>query len=149
MSQPSNLYAEKVYSEHPTILWALDDQADYISLITENQRDIRNDRTYFHYYYSKPFSLEGFILDDEEEAALHMSLSVLDVLKDTKYAASYKTLIQRLVVQANGYQKPDIIEFEKPVKQAESYLFDQLYESIIDEQTSLTTGSPFLLTHHQ
>ena len=41
MSQPSNLYAEKVYSEHPTILWALDDQADYISLITENQRDIR------------------------------------------------------------------------------------------------------------
>ena len=42
MSQPSNLYAEKVYSEHPTILWALDDQADYISLITENQRDIRS-----------------------------------------------------------------------------------------------------------
>ena len=42
MSQPSNLYAEKVYSEHPTILWALDDQADYITLITENQRDITN-----------------------------------------------------------------------------------------------------------
>ena len=40
MSQPSNLYAEKIYSEHPTILWALDDQADYITLITEEQRDI-------------------------------------------------------------------------------------------------------------
>ena len=39
MSQPSNLYAEKVYSEHPTILWALDDKADYITLITEEQRD--------------------------------------------------------------------------------------------------------------
>jgi hypothetical protein len=38
MSNPSNLYAEKVYSEHPTVLWALDDQLDYISLLTENQR---------------------------------------------------------------------------------------------------------------
>ena len=38
MSNPSNLYAEKVYAEHPTILWALDDTADYLSLITEAQR---------------------------------------------------------------------------------------------------------------
>jgi len=38
MSKPSNLYAEKVYAEHPTVLWALDDQADYISLITESDR---------------------------------------------------------------------------------------------------------------
>jgi len=40
MSNPSNLYAEKIYSEHPTTMWALDDQADYVSLITESQRDI-------------------------------------------------------------------------------------------------------------
>jgi len=39
MSNPSNLYAEKVYAEHPTVLYALDDQADYISLITEAQRN--------------------------------------------------------------------------------------------------------------
>ena len=38
MSNPSNLYAEKVYAEHPTVLWALDDDADYISLITEAER---------------------------------------------------------------------------------------------------------------
>lgn len=42
MSNPSNLYAEKIYAEHPLVLWALDDQADYISLITEGQRDIDN-----------------------------------------------------------------------------------------------------------
>ena len=42
MSNPSNLYAEKIYSEHPLVLWALDDKADYISLITEAQRDIDN-----------------------------------------------------------------------------------------------------------
>lgn len=42
MSNPSNLYAEKIYSEHPLVLWALDDQADYVSLISESQRNIEN-----------------------------------------------------------------------------------------------------------
>lgn len=40
MSNPSNLYAEKIFSEHPLVLWALDDKADYVSLITEAQRDM-------------------------------------------------------------------------------------------------------------
>jgi hypothetical protein len=40
MSNPSNLYAEKIYSEHPVVLWALDDQLDYIGLISEEQRNI-------------------------------------------------------------------------------------------------------------
>jgi hypothetical protein len=40
MSNPSNLYAEKIFSEHPLALWALDDKADYVSLITEAQRNI-------------------------------------------------------------------------------------------------------------
>ena len=31
MSTPSNLYAEKVFAEHPIGLWALDDNVDYIS----------------------------------------------------------------------------------------------------------------------
>ena len=38
MSNPSNLYAEKIYAEHPMAFWALDDKADYVSLIDENQR---------------------------------------------------------------------------------------------------------------
>ena len=42
MSNPSNLYAEKVFAEHPTGLWALDDKADYISLISESQRNLSN-----------------------------------------------------------------------------------------------------------
>jgi hypothetical protein len=40
MSNPSNLYAEKIFSEHPLVLWALDDKADYVSLITEAQRNM-------------------------------------------------------------------------------------------------------------
>lgn len=45
MANPSNLYAEKIYSEHPLALWALDDKADYISLITEAERDILDEWT--------------------------------------------------------------------------------------------------------
>lgn len=40
MSISSNLYAEKVFGEQPIALWSLDDKADYISLITEGQRDL-------------------------------------------------------------------------------------------------------------
>jgi hypothetical protein len=40
MSTSSNLYAEKIFSEHPLSLWALDDVVDYISLISEEQRDM-------------------------------------------------------------------------------------------------------------
>jgi hypothetical protein len=42
MSTPSNLYAEKVYSEHPLVLWALDDTVDYKSLISEARRNLAN-----------------------------------------------------------------------------------------------------------
>ena len=42
MSNLSNLYAEKVFAEHPAALWALDDQVDYISLISEANRDLSN-----------------------------------------------------------------------------------------------------------
>lgn len=42
MFSPSNLYAEKVFAEYPLELWSLDDATDYVSLITESQRDIRD-----------------------------------------------------------------------------------------------------------
>ncbi len=38
MTTPSNLYAEKIFSEHPTIMWSLDDDADYISFVSESER---------------------------------------------------------------------------------------------------------------
>jgi hypothetical protein len=36
MFNPSNLYAEKVFAEHPLRLWSLDDNADYIDLTGGN-----------------------------------------------------------------------------------------------------------------
>ena len=38
----SNLYSEKVFAEHPLALWSLDDKSDYLSLISEENRDLTN-----------------------------------------------------------------------------------------------------------
>ena len=40
MTIPSNLYAEKVFAEHPLNLWSLDEPVDYISLIADTDRSI-------------------------------------------------------------------------------------------------------------
>ena len=40
MATTSNLYAEKVFAEHPLGLWALDEPADYVSLINDLDRDM-------------------------------------------------------------------------------------------------------------
>jgi hypothetical protein len=42
MSIESNLYAEKIFSEHPIGLWSLDDDVDYFSLISTLDRNITN-----------------------------------------------------------------------------------------------------------
>jgi hypothetical protein len=42
MLSPSNLYAEKVFSEHPIALWSLDDKADFVSFINEQDRQLFN-----------------------------------------------------------------------------------------------------------
>jgi len=42
MSILSNLYADKAFSEHPSGLWSLDDSADYVSLISNSNRNVYN-----------------------------------------------------------------------------------------------------------
>mgnify|MGYP007090089905 CR=1 FL=1 len=46
MSVVSNLYAAKLYSEHPLAIWPLDDDVSYISLITDTQRRFEADSPY-------------------------------------------------------------------------------------------------------
>jgi hypothetical protein len=43
MPSPSNIYAEKAYSEHPIAMWALDDQLDYVSYLQDSARDIASE----------------------------------------------------------------------------------------------------------
>lgn len=46
MSVVSNLYAAKLYSEHPIAIWPLDDDVSYISLITDQQRTFESASPY-------------------------------------------------------------------------------------------------------
>ena len=46
MTVVSNLYAAKLYSEHPVAIWPLDDDASYVSLITNQQRLFEADAPY-------------------------------------------------------------------------------------------------------
>lgn len=36
----SNLYAEKIYAEHPLALWTLDDDISFLQLLTDSQQDL-------------------------------------------------------------------------------------------------------------
>jgi hypothetical protein len=40
MANPSNLYAEKVFAEHPIALWSLDDDAGFASFISDTNKDV-------------------------------------------------------------------------------------------------------------
>jgi hypothetical protein len=40
MTTPSNLYAEKIFSEHPLEMWSLDDKTSYLSWIEPSERDL-------------------------------------------------------------------------------------------------------------
>jgi hypothetical protein len=92
MSNPSNLYAEKVFSEHPIALWPLDDSADYVSLISESQRSLVS------------WDLDGGIAElatdtiDEPFPTSHVSKVTADTVSEKEFAV---TCIS-----------PDIVSFE-------------------------------------
>jgi hypothetical protein len=73
MATSSNIYAEKIFAEHPLDLWVLDDKADYVSLITESQRQVSG---------SNGWTLEN------------CSTTTNDLLSDSPFPDSYTRKIQ-------------------------------------------------------
>lgn len=55
MANPSNLYAEKIFAEHPISLWTLDNELKYLSLITDTQRDLSTGWTFTSSATGAPF----------------------------------------------------------------------------------------------
>ena len=47
MLTPSNLYAEKIFAEHPIGMWALDDSVDFLSLLDSNDKQFSTDTGYW------------------------------------------------------------------------------------------------------
>jgi hypothetical protein len=46
MANPSNLYAERIYSEHPVAMWALDDNANYAKLMSDARLTLHTPTTF-------------------------------------------------------------------------------------------------------
>ena len=65
MSVVSNLYAAKLYSEHPTAIWPLDDDVSYISLITNQQRLFESDSPYAGWTITNGTANDSLPLPDE------------------------------------------------------------------------------------
>src|SRR5690606_15818988 len=93
-----------------------------------------------YYEYERPFSMTGITLADEEANAFKMSLSVLDILKETEYVKSYQSLFERLLVRSKN--QPDenpFIEWEKPAEFLGKEWFDLIVEAIRNKQTLVIT----------
>ena len=82
----SNLYAQKVSSEHPLILFPLDDDANYISYLEEDERN-------FKYWASTPtFTVDNEALEDFVQAAPFPE-SVISRITNTKKQSSFNTTL--------------------------------------------------------
>ena len=85
MSTVSNLYAAKLYSEHPIAIWPLDDDVSYISLINDQQRTFEADSPYLGWTVtngtaddSLPIPDEGSPFDSEIYAGISGSTPLID-----------------------------------------------------------------------
>jgi hypothetical protein len=101
MTTPSNLYAEKVFAEHPTGLWALDDKSDYVSLISENQRNLINwtvtGGTFIEYQESvdEPFTssyvgkITAIPTDSESASIVAISENIINLNELNEYLRTF------------------------------------------------------------
>lgn len=116
---------------------------DLKALQDEFDAPIKFDKFNSRYYYTEPFTLDGFELDDEEKNALNVSITVLDILKNTRYAESFKSIIQRLTAESKEYEKEDLIEFEQSEVIPGLDMFDRLYEAILNKETLIISYSVY------
>jgi hypothetical protein len=72
----SNLYASRIYAEHPVALWAMDEPNYFVSLISEEEKEITE--TYWEFdnvirNSSAVFTLSGYPFDDLDVNKLYLS----------------------------------------------------------------------------
>lgn len=65
MTSVSNLYAAKLYSEHPIAIWPFDDNVSYISLITDQQRTFEADSPYTGWTITGGTANDGLSIPNE------------------------------------------------------------------------------------
>ena len=81
----SNLYASRVYAEHPVALWAMDEQNYFVSLISEQQKEITESYWDFDNATSSSaqFTLSGYPFDDLKVNKVYLSTASAATLEFT------------------------------------------------------------------
>jgi hypothetical protein len=72
----SNLYASRVYAEHPVALWAMDEPNYFVSLISEAEKEITESNWNFDNAIrnaSATFTLSGYPLDDLDVNKIYLA----------------------------------------------------------------------------
>jgi len=71
----SNLYASRVYAEHPVALWAMDEPNYFVSLISELEKEIKSPYWTFNNAISSAsvFTLSGYPFDDLDVNKIYLA----------------------------------------------------------------------------
>jgi len=92
-----------------------------------------NDR---YYYYTSNFNLNGINANSDEKRTFEVGLSLLSLLKNTNYAKSYKSVLEKLISSSNDYNTDrEIVQIESPLGNLGMEWFDMIYDAIIEYNT--------------
>jgi hypothetical protein len=74
----SNLYASRVYSEHPIALWAIDEPNYFVSLISENEKSVNdtNWEIYNGISSASAFTITGYPIDDSDVNRIYLDTDI-------------------------------------------------------------------------
>jgi hypothetical protein len=126
MSIPSNLYAEKVFAEHPIVLWPLDDTVDYVSLINEDQRDFSGDTWQISGGTTSPEYLLNSPFDNSHTTEFNTTGTDIVVSSD---GLINQYLSPRLKSITLGFYAYEEVDLEIQDKVVDSYTISITYDS--------------------
>jgi hypothetical protein len=95
MANPSNLYAEKIFAEHPVAMWAFDDSLKYLSLITDAQRSLATNWTFTS-------SATGTVFDQTSAPYYKLGTTVTTVSKASVTSSGSFTATSNFTITPNA-----------------------------------------------
>ena len=117
MTNPSNVYAEKIYSEHPIALWALDDVSDFVSLLTPSNQ-----------------GMVGWNVDDGTRSIAPPSGFNLQIPNSPSIKINATATDQVLITS------PELLNFRDLDPQKDSFNFGFFFNPRTDKVTSVRIG---------
>tara|TARA_B110000503_G_scaffold1165_1_gene1518 strand:+ start:5151 stop:8687 length:3537 start_codon:yes stop_codon:yes gene_type:complete len=90
MSQSSNLYAEKVFSEHPVALWPFDDEVQYLSFLTIPQKRFDG------------WTVSGGVIESSSPLGLNIPIKSSQTVKASSTSSSQISMVSPNIISASS-----------------------------------------------